>query len=246
MPRVVSQSTFHGQGRFSDKAHGGDPEDAHVFRHFFNRSGPLLNGTFVEMGAVDGVRFSNTLFFERELGWHGLLVEPSPRMFAALRRNRGTPRNVLVNAAVCDEPGEVEWWESGNPTVSSLRSSLSEEAVQSGTPLYGQGATSRSKITCRPFSALLAEAQLAAIDFFSLDVQGAEAQVLRTMDWSVPIGVLVIELDGANTTKDYECRGMLRARGMRFVRRMGYRRLNELWVGAHLDRRSSGAERGHG
>ena len=167
-------------------------------------------------------------------------------MFAALRRNRGTPRNVLVNAAVCDEPGEVEWWESGNPNVSSLRSSLSEETVQSGTPLYGQGATSRSKITCRPFSALLAEAQLAAIDFFSLDVQGAEAQVLRTMDWSVPIGVLVIELDGANTTKDDECRGMLRAREMRFVRRMGYRRLNELWVGAHLDRRSSGAERGHG
>ena len=40
------------------------------------RSPRALAGVFVEAGAVDGVTNSNTLFFERYLGWSGLLVEP--------------------------------------------------------------------------------------------------------------------------------------------------------------------------
>lgn len=47
-----------------------------------------VNGTFVDIGAGDGVTFSNTAFFERELGWTGVCYEPDQRSFQCLLRNR--------------------------------------------------------------------------------------------------------------------------------------------------------------
>ncbi|MGI8984553.1 MAG: FkbM family methyltransferase, partial [Acidimicrobiales bacterium] len=45
-------------------------------------------GVFVDVGANDGVSFSNTLLLERERGWRGLCIEPHPRAFEQLVRNR--------------------------------------------------------------------------------------------------------------------------------------------------------------
>ena len=42
-------------------------------------------GFFIESGALNGEKLSNTLLFELELGWTGLLVEANPEAFAALR-----------------------------------------------------------------------------------------------------------------------------------------------------------------
>ncbi len=49
-------------------------QDQFLFEHFFRGK---RNGVFVEVGAFDGEQFSNTLFFERVMGWKGLCVEPS-------------------------------------------------------------------------------------------------------------------------------------------------------------------------
>ena len=46
------------------------------------------NGVFVEIGAHNGITFSNTYFFEKELGWTGICVEPIPEVFAQLKQNR--------------------------------------------------------------------------------------------------------------------------------------------------------------
>ena len=35
------------------------------------------DGFFIEIGADDGIHFSNTKFFE-DLGWNGICIEPSP------------------------------------------------------------------------------------------------------------------------------------------------------------------------
>jgi hypothetical protein len=69
----------------------------HRQRPFFH------NGTYVEMGAADGKSVSNTIFFERHLGWSGVLIEPSAA-FERLRITRGrNPRNTLLNEACCAE-----------------------------------------------------------------------------------------------------------------------------------------------
>lgn len=53
---------------------------------------------FVEVGANDGERFSQSLFFEEQLNWRGLCVEPQPNKFRALTLRR--PHCLNVNAGV--------------------------------------------------------------------------------------------------------------------------------------------------
>ena len=43
------------------------------------------DGFFIEAGANNGVKFSNTLFFERYRNWRGLLIEPIPNLAADCR-----------------------------------------------------------------------------------------------------------------------------------------------------------------
>jgi hypothetical protein len=49
----------------------GDAEDTHVYeKYFFGRAG----GTFLEAGAIDGIRYSVTHALDRDLGWRGVGV----------------------------------------------------------------------------------------------------------------------------------------------------------------------------
>ena len=64
----------------AERTTGGDPsaraqfgEDLLLAEHFGHRE----QGTYVEVGAHDGVRNSNTYLFEQR-GWSGVLVEPDP------------------------------------------------------------------------------------------------------------------------------------------------------------------------
>ena len=54
-------------------------------------------GFFVEIGAYDGVTFSNTYLLEAA-GWNGILVEANPRRFQECRKER--PYSSCVQAAV--------------------------------------------------------------------------------------------------------------------------------------------------
>jgi hypothetical protein len=60
-------------------------QDQFLFENFFRGK---RNGVFVDAGATDGETFSNSLFFERFLGWSGLCVEPQPEAFAKLAARR--------------------------------------------------------------------------------------------------------------------------------------------------------------
>jgi hypothetical protein len=56
-------------------------QDQFVFENFFRGR---RNGVFVDIGACDGEKFSNSLFFERFMGWRGLRVEPPAGSLSAL------------------------------------------------------------------------------------------------------------------------------------------------------------------
>lgn len=57
-------------------------------------------GTFVEFRALDGLLDSNTLFFGREQGRAGVLVEPNPDAFALVIQNRANCRHESVAISV--------------------------------------------------------------------------------------------------------------------------------------------------
>lgn len=67
---------------------------------------------FLDIGAYDGIRYSNTHFLAR-MGWSGVCVEPSFEPFARLARlYRDNPRIVLVHALIGLEPRLVKFWSS--------------------------------------------------------------------------------------------------------------------------------------
>ena len=46
------------------------------------------NGFFVELGANDGIKESNTYYFEKNLNWKGILIEPSIENYEKCKKNR--------------------------------------------------------------------------------------------------------------------------------------------------------------
>src|SRR5579862_1507541 len=83
----LSHSSYCTIPTYSDKDHRGTPLD-HLLIDILN----IKNGTFIEVGAFDGLRFSNTKLLEELCGWTGILIEPSENLFQKLRDNRPTAR----------------------------------------------------------------------------------------------------------------------------------------------------------
>jgi FkbM family methyltransferase len=146
-------------------------------------------GVFVEAGANDGIEQSNTYYLEKFRGWIGLLIEPEPTLAAACQRNR---RARVAQAALVatEQPGAtVELHFAG--LMSTLDGALGgAEAtvrhVQIGLKVQPEIAgTRRVRVPARTLSALLDEAGMVRpVDLLSLDVEGAEPEALRGIDYS--------------------------------------------------------------
>ena len=68
-------------------------QDKYLYDNFFNSK--KNNGFFLEIGADDGIRFSNSYFFEKHLNWDGICIEASPTRYKELVNNRNS---INVNA----------------------------------------------------------------------------------------------------------------------------------------------------
>jgi hypothetical protein len=114
-------------------------EDLYAFAHFFYARG---GGTFLEMGALDGWLFSNSVGLDRVLGWRGVHIEASPDMYGNLVRNRGD--QVAANVAVCGQPRVVHYADDGHPCCRGIAEFMSERNLRFWHP----------NITARNFSGL--------------------------------------------------------------------------------------------
>lgn len=138
------------------------------------------SGFFIEIGAHDGVSNSNTFLLERDFAWRGIIVEANPRWYREACKNR---LSIAVNAAVSTESGKkLDFVDAG--AVGCLLSQL-----QSDTHLtYRQkhidaGAIIKvPSIRCDEILGLYNAPEL--IDYISIDTEGSEIDVLRSMDFS--------------------------------------------------------------
>ena len=67
-------------------------EDEFLNNNYFHN---MTNGAYIELGALNGVLYSNTKFFQDKLNWNGILIEPHPHAFDILKQCR--PNNCLFN-----------------------------------------------------------------------------------------------------------------------------------------------------
>ena len=96
----IDPGAYDGIAGNHQNARSSHNEDRFAIR-YFGGAGNWTDGrrTFLEIGAFDGVSESNTIIMERCLGWRGVLVEPNPRAFDALKAS-GRTHSTLVHACV--------------------------------------------------------------------------------------------------------------------------------------------------
>lgn len=146
-------------------------------------------GYFVELGANDGIKQSNSLYFERYRGWRGLLIEAAPQNFLKCRQNRAQQSTVYCAACVSFEHDQefvrMVYSDLMSTPISSksdisdpsAHAKLGNKYLQNGEINFEFGAVART------LNSLLLEASAPKqIDFLSLDVEGFEQEVLKGVD----------------------------------------------------------------
>lgn len=194
-------------------------EDLFIFLNYINKQ--CDDGVFIEMGACDGVRYSNTLFFQQQFSFTGILIEPVAEMYDMLIKNRKDCKcykNVISND---NEPKKMII--SKNGPVSGLKETMSESFLN-----HWHKNSIERVVESRKLSDILNENQITYVDFFSLDVEGGELDVLKSIDWNkVSFYIICIEMDNHNQTKNNACREILLNNGFKRVFKMC---INEFWV----------------
>lgn len=187
--------------------YGQDKEDQYAYETFFSGQ---RSGTYLELGAHDGRHLSNTLFFS-ERGWKGVLIEPDTQLYPSLTLNR--PDDVCLHKAICANSTQVHFAEQG--LTSGIYEFMSPEFIAQWHPTVK--IEDLPVVHCAPLSAVLAREGMHHINFFSLDVENAELQVLMTLDFSlVRFDVIVVEADGTSAEKDEAVKQLLMNHGYQY------------------------------
>ena len=180
-------------------------------------------GIYIELGALDGILYSNTKFFEDSLNWKGILIEPHPEKFKLLKINR--PNNFLFNNLVSchKEPLEYRYFVDYHAAVSGVENTLSQHHFDT----YFESNNERNKllpqnkIFIKPISLteIVKKTNLTHIDLLSLDVEGHEYEVLKSWDFSIKIDIILIETLGVQPEKDDLCREILIKNNYKFIQK---------------------------
>ncbi|NNM00329.1 MAG: FkbM family methyltransferase [Gammaproteobacteria bacterium] len=142
-------------------------------------------GTFVELGAFDGVTQSNTRHLESR-GWRGILIEPVPAAWRECRDNR--PLATVINCAcVAADDTRTSVAMAATGLMSLVRGTRTaaeeEEWISRGESLQ---ALTREEIEvpARTLQSVLDAQGMTRVDLLSLDVEGGELDVLKGLDFT--------------------------------------------------------------
>lgn len=130
--------------------------------------GDKKDGYFIELGACDGLYLSNTLFFERNLNWNGICIEPNDNYIKELYANR---KCNISNELVYSCEGEKV-----NFALSEAASGIMDENIGPFT----RKDQSVLKTTTTLGNILDKFKAPNIIDYLSLDVEGQEYNILST------------------------------------------------------------------
>jgi len=142
------------------------------------------NGVFVEIGAHDGISYSNSYYFEKYLNWTGICIEPHPQRFQELKENRTCH---CYQGCVSDTKGIAQFlMVMGYPEMLSglidkydkrHLARISKEIKQRG------GSKQLIEVKCIQFNELMKKYNTNSVDFVSIDTEGGEEEILKSIDF---------------------------------------------------------------
>lgn len=171
-------------------------EEELILNFFQNK--PLEQRCVLDIGANDGKTFSNSLKVI-ELGWRGILFEPSPKALELLRPlHYGNPNVTIYSFAMTNEDGDFELNESAsilNEGDTSLVSSLKQEE----TMKWRKANIQFSPVTIKgmKFDTFLKDSEIKKFNLITIDVEGFDYDVLSKINLTeVGCEMLIVEFNG--------------------------------------------------
>ena len=152
--------------------------ETHIFKGF-------KNGVFVDIGAHDGLSINNTIYFEKNNGWTGINVEPIKSVFDKLVINR--PNSINLNCAVCNNDGETDFICNAGYTemISGIKDNFDPrhmQRLQRENQQYGS-TTEIIKVKTKKLETICRENNISHINYLSIDVEGAEFEVIKSINF---------------------------------------------------------------
>lgn len=161
-------------------------EEDVILRYFTGQT-----GVFLDLGAYDGVRLSNTRALA-EAGWAGVAIEASPFYFKQLEDNyRGLPVQ-LLNVAIGETDGTAIFYDSPDGCSGTL---LSRETAR----WQGYCSFVPIEVPCVTIHTLLRHLNCPTIDMISCDLEGLDLAVMADLPFAeLKTRLVVVEFNGNN------------------------------------------------
>jgi FkbM family methyltransferase len=159
-----------------------DKQDEYLETNIFKG---YKNGFYVDVGAHDGVTINNTLYFEKNNNWSGINIEPIKKVFDKLVSNR--PNNINLNCAVCNNDGETDFFCNTGYTemISGIKDNFDIRHLNrlQSENIKMASTTEIIKINTKKLETILDENNISHINYLSIDVEGAEFEVIKSINF---------------------------------------------------------------
>jgi len=134
---------------------------------------------FVEFGAADGVKGSNTFLLEERFGWKGILAEPAKIWSEDLKLNRPNS-NIELDCVWSDSNSELMF----NETPDAPGLSTVYEYRNNDLHHNSRKQSKRYKVKTISLNDLLSKYRAPNhINYLSIDTEGTEFKILSALDW---------------------------------------------------------------
>lgn len=131
---------------------------------------------YIEAGANDGVDGSRGIQFKDNSEYMGILIEPHPVIFNYCSNSRKNDNTLLYNVALVSRDHK-------EPTI-ELQLHSSYHPMNSIKKSIGQTYNNSVTVQARTLQSILDENNISEVDYFYLDVEGYENEVLMGIDFN--------------------------------------------------------------
>ena len=200
------------------KYYGQYKQDEFLNETFFhNKEG----GTFVDIGAHDGITINNSLFFEKNLNWSGVCVEPLTTIYMKLKENRNC---TVLNCAVDEEDGQTEFVQNTGYTEmlsGILKHYDSRHTARRDHEIKHMGGeTNVVKVNTLRLETIFDVHNIKKVEYLSIDVEGGEFSVIKSINFD-KVFIDIIGFEDNYPDVSVNIRKYLEDRGYVFITRLG-------------------------
>ena len=148
-----------------------------IVRYIFNALG-ISTPSYIDIGSHHPFELNNTVYFYKN-GSRGINIEANPLLIEPFLKYR--KHDINLNIGIMDKPGEMEFFIIDPPSLSTFSEKEANRIFQK----YGYRIKEKRKVAVTTVKLVLDQyAQDRCPDFLSIDVEGIEDAIFRSIDFT--------------------------------------------------------------